>query len=139
MKAARYNQIATLVNMRTLQPHEVRDIVRELLREVIVEPTMSTQQIDHEIIQMMKAGQKIGAIKFYRDQTYSSLMESKKYVEELCPILKDNKYLPMPNLAGTWRKSKTEKNVRITKVKNGKKKTKIRKKPRLRHRNKMKA
>ena len=39
--------------------------------------------VDEKIVELMKAGQKIEAIKLYREQTGAGLKEAKDYVEKL--------------------------------------------------------
>jgi Ribosomal protein L7/L12 C-terminal domain len=41
------------------------------------------QGVNQEVLELMKAGQKIQAIKLYREQTGAGLKESKDYVEGL--------------------------------------------------------
>lgn len=41
------------------------------------------QDVNPQIVELLKAGQKIGAIKLYREQTGCGLKEAKDYVESL--------------------------------------------------------
>ncbi len=51
-----------------------------ILKHLGIDPN---QEVNQEIVELMKAGQKIQAIKLYRQQTGAGLKEAKDYVESL--------------------------------------------------------
>jgi len=51
-----------------------------ILKHLGIDPN---QGVDEKIMELMKAGQKIEAIKLYREQTGVGLKEAKDYVESL--------------------------------------------------------
>ena len=51
-----------------------------ILKHLGIDPN---QGVDQKIMELMKAGQKIEAIKLYREQTGVELKEAKDYVESL--------------------------------------------------------
>jgi ribosomal L7/L12-like protein len=51
-----------------------------ILKHLGIDPN---QEVNLEIMELMKAGQKIQAIKLYRQQTGAGLKEAKDYVESL--------------------------------------------------------
>jgi len=54
--------------------------VDQILRQMGLDPN---QEVNLEILELMKAGHKIQAIKLYREQTGVGLKEAKDYVESL--------------------------------------------------------
>lgn len=91
MNIVRYNQIKEMVSQleqgeRSAHPFVLHNMLRELLAEVKVEAMpwkLLPTQLRSRINQLIQQGQKISAIKEYRQATGVGLYEAKLFIENL--------------------------------------------------------
>lgn len=83
MKLSRIQNIQDRLARQDIQPWEWDGIVRELLRDVKVEYPLPMNQLRAGALHRVRTEGKIPAIKWWRNNTDSSLMEAKLAVEKL--------------------------------------------------------